>query len=530
MAQERLQKILARAGVASRRAAEALIAKGEVRINGRVVSELGARADALRDRVEVSGERIVVEKPAYYVLNKPREVVTTLKDPEGRPTIADLMKTIPERVFPVGRLDFHTSGVLLLTNDGDLGQALLHPRRAVPKTYVVKVKGHVGVRQLDALRQGVTLDDGHRTAPAHLFVVREERATTWLQISITEGKNRQIHRMLEAVGSYVMRLSRVAFAGLTTEGMRPGDYRPLTNRELMKLERDYKNPATKQKHELARIERHAQSGFQLDGDEKRLLAVVRAPRGPRRGNVSTRLAEAQAEREAEEAPKPFRGKRPLATRGDRGDGKQAPARFAPARGARGDRKEATSARFAPALGARGDRKEATSARLPPAREARGGRKGTTPGRFPPARDARDDRKQEMPGRFPPERDARGDRKQGTPRFPPARDARGDRKQETPARFPPARDARGDRKQGTPPRLPPAHDARGDRKQGTPRFPPARDARGDRKQATPARFPPAREAREDGEDRKHNARATPLARTPPARGPRGKKPPKKGRRT
>lgn len=293
MAQERLQKILAHAGVASRRAAEALIAKGEVRINGRVVTELGVRADASRDRVEVSGQRIVAEKPAYYVLNKPREVVTTLKDPEGRASIADLLKRVPERVYPVGRLDYHTSGVLLLTNDGELAQALLHPTRGVPKAYVVKVKGHVPLPKLEALRKGVVLDDGSRTGPAELFVVREEKNNTWLQITITEGKNRQIHRMCEAVNLRLMRLSRVAFAGITAEGLRPGDYRPLTARELMKLDRDYRNPAARQRSDEARKRRYEDAGFDFDE-----ATITRAPRGPRRANVSTHRAEAQAETQA----------------------------------------------------------------------------------------------------------------------------------------------------------------------------------------------------------------------------------------
>ena len=293
MARERLQKILAQAGVASRRAAEALIAKGDVRINGRIVTELGARADATRDRVEVKGERIVAQKPAYYVLNKPREVVTTLSDPEGRASIADLLKRIPERVFPVGRLDYHTSGVLLLTNDGELTQALLHPTRGVPKSYVVKVKGHVPIPKLEALRKGVVLDDGKPTKPAELFVVREEKNNSWLQITITEGRNRQIHRMCEAVNLRVMRLSRVAFAGVTAEGLRPGDYRELTNREVMKLDRDYRNPANRQRAEQARARRHADAGFDLDES-----SVVRAPRGPRRGNVSTLQAAEKEPREA----------------------------------------------------------------------------------------------------------------------------------------------------------------------------------------------------------------------------------------
>jgi 23S rRNA pseudouridine2605 synthase len=311
MAQERLQKILAQAGIASRRAAEALITQGEVRVNSRVVTELGVRADASRDRIEVNGVRIVAEKPVYYVLNKPREVVTTLKDPEGRPTIADLMKRIPERVFPVGRLDFHTSGVLLLTNDGELAQALLHPTRGVPKAYVVKVRGHVPLPKIEALRNGVVLDDGQKTKPAHLFIVREEKDNTWLQITITEGRNRQIHRMCEAMNLKVMRLSRVAFADVTTEGLRPGDYRELSQKELAKLDKDYRTPATRQRVDQARIRRYAAAGYDFSDIE-----ITRAPRGPRRGAASTLQADAkEAEEAARAKPAPSRGgKRPFGTR------------------------------------------------------------------------------------------------------------------------------------------------------------------------------------------------------------------------
>lgn len=152
---ERLQKVLARAGIASRRASEELIKAGRVRVNGRVVTELGTKVDPHKDRVEVDGKRLVAEKPVYYVVHKPREMVTTLDDPEGRATIADLLRRIPERVVPVGRLDYHTSGALLVTNDGDMIDALLRPRSGVPKVYAAKLQGHLDVEELDALRNGV---------------------------------------------------------------------------------------------------------------------------------------------------------------------------------------------------------------------------------------------------------------------------------------------------------------------------------------------------------------------------------------
>ena len=245
MSKERLQKVLARAGVASRRAAEELITEGRIRVNGRIVRELGTRVDH-RDKVELDGRRIVAEKPAYYVLNKPRATVTTLSDPEGRPTVQTLLRRVPERVFPVGRLDYHTSGALLLTNDGSLADALLRPRAKVPKVYVAKVQGHIAEEHLGALRQGVVLDDGYETRPTETFVLREEAGHTWLQLTLVEGKNRQIHRMLEALGYRVQRLSRTAFAEISTEGLRPGELRPLRQREIDRLEQKYlKGPATK---------------------------------------------------------------------------------------------------------------------------------------------------------------------------------------------------------------------------------------------------------------------------------------------
>jgi 23S rRNA pseudouridine2605 synthase len=240
---ERLQKVLARAGIASRRASEALIKAGRVRVNGRVVTELGTKVDPHKDRVEVDGKRLVAEKPVYYVLHKPREMVTTLDDPEGRATIADLLRRIPERVVPAGRLDYHTSGALLVTNDGDMVDALLRPRASVPKVYAVKLQGHLDVAELDALRNGVTLDDGYRTKKAEVFVLREERNHTWVQMTLTEGKNRQIHRMGDAIGHRVMRLARQSFAGISIEGLRPGEYRELKRDEVQQLKKKYLNPS-----------------------------------------------------------------------------------------------------------------------------------------------------------------------------------------------------------------------------------------------------------------------------------------------
>ncbi|MBI2392400.1 MAG: rRNA pseudouridine synthase [Deltaproteobacteria bacterium] len=243
MNEERLQKILARGGLASRRAAEQLIRDGHVRVNGRVVTELGSKADPRKDKIEVDGKRVVAEHPMYFVLHKPRGFVTTMADPEGRPTIRDLLRPhgISARVFPVGRLDFNTSGVLLLTNDGEFADGMLHPRRAVPKTYVVKVQGLMEPKDLDRWREGVQLEDG-RTLPAEAFVIRHETDKTWFQITIREGRNQQIRRMGDATGFRVMRLARVSFAGVTSDGVKPGDLRPLTYDELVELKKQYGVP------------------------------------------------------------------------------------------------------------------------------------------------------------------------------------------------------------------------------------------------------------------------------------------------
>ncbi|HZU81444.1 MAG TPA: pseudouridine synthase [Polyangiaceae bacterium] len=237
----RLQKVLARAGVASRRAAEQLIAAGRVRVDGRLVTELGTKVDPRADRVEVDGQRIAREAFVYIVLHKPRGTVSTMHDPQGRPTVRELFADAPARVYPVGRLDFNTSGVLLATNDGDFAEGLTHPRRSVPKTYVVKVQGALQPADLDAWRRGVRLDDGP-TRPARAKLLRHEGDKTWFELTITEGRNQQVRRMGEATGFRVMRLARTAFAGVRSEGMRPGEWRYLTTEELARLKKDYGVP------------------------------------------------------------------------------------------------------------------------------------------------------------------------------------------------------------------------------------------------------------------------------------------------
>jgi len=206
-----------------------------------VITELGTKVDPRTSRIEVDGERIVRESPTYVVLHKPRGVVSTMRDPEGRPTVRDLLADLPGRIYPVGRLDFNTSGVLLATNDGEFAEALLHPRRAVPKTYVVKVQGAMQPRDLDRWRRGVELDDG-KTLPAKVKLLRHEADKTWLELTITEGRNLQVRRMGEVTGFRVMRLARTSFAGIDAGDIAPGAWRYLTADEQRALKKEYGVP------------------------------------------------------------------------------------------------------------------------------------------------------------------------------------------------------------------------------------------------------------------------------------------------
>jgi 23S rRNA pseudouridine2605 synthase len=231
----RLQRFLAQAGVASRRHAEELITQGRVKVNGRVVTELGTKVDPAEDKVVLAGRRVRVEDLCYLLMNKPRGTVTTLSDPEGRPTVKELLpRNQTERVFPVGRLDFNTEGALLFTNDGDLMHALLHPSHKVAKVYHAKLRGKVPPERIERLRRGVPLPSG-RTQPAEAFVLGETETNTWIELLLTEGRTHQVKEMAEAIGHPVVKLMRVSFAGLTLEGLRPGQTRPLTTAEVEEL-------------------------------------------------------------------------------------------------------------------------------------------------------------------------------------------------------------------------------------------------------------------------------------------------------
>ncbi len=235
----RLQKFIASAGVASRRKAEELISSGVVTVNGQVVTELGTRVFPGRDRVTVRGEPVAAEDKVYFVLNKPDQVVCSAAgsvDERGRPTVLSLMHGIPQRLYPVGRLDYHSRGVVILTNDGELAAALTHPRHGVVKTYHVKFQGKLSADEEQLLREGVELDDGAITRPvAELFGFRETDANAWYQLGLTEGLNRQIRRMGDAIGHPVLKLIRVAIGDITADGLAEGEFRPLTNTEVGQL-------------------------------------------------------------------------------------------------------------------------------------------------------------------------------------------------------------------------------------------------------------------------------------------------------
>lgn len=238
--------------MASRRDAEELIRQGKVRVNGVIVRELGSQADESKDRIEVSGRRIVRRRPVYLVLNKPRQTVTTLSDPEGRRTVIDLLGGLPDKVFPVGRLDYNTTGLLLLTNDGELAQALSHPSSGALRVYQVKTQGRVAPDTLDQLRAGVTLDDG-LARPTEVRIAGVTARNTTLQLTLREGKNREVRRMLQAVGHRVGKLVRISFAGISIEGLPPGKWRHLTTRELARLKRDYLTPYRRRTRAGARL-------------------------------------------------------------------------------------------------------------------------------------------------------------------------------------------------------------------------------------------------------------------------------------
>ncbi|MDI6848639.1 MAG: pseudouridine synthase [Candidatus Saccharicenans sp.] len=231
----RLNKFLAQAGVASRREADRLIQDGRVKINGRVVTELGVKIDEFRDRIEVDHHPVKLpSEQIYLLLNKPAGYIVTLDDPQGRKTVMDLLPRLPVRVFPVGRLDAETEGLLLFTNDGELAHRLIHPRYEIKKLYEVRVKGFVEDKDLDRLQKGVFID-GRKSAPARARIIYRNREKSLISLEIHEGRKHEVRKMLSALGFEVKKLRRVSFAGITVKGLRRGFWRRLKPEEVARL-------------------------------------------------------------------------------------------------------------------------------------------------------------------------------------------------------------------------------------------------------------------------------------------------------
>ncbi len=243
MAEERLQKIIAAAGIASRRKAEEMIVAGEVAVNGKVVKELGVKADPERDHIKVRGRLINAklkhQEKIYILLNKPLGVLTSRSDPKNRPLVVDLVGPYRDKVHPVGRLDFNTEGLLLLTNDGDFTNLITGAKQA-PKVYEVKVKGKPSEYQIAMLERGVTID-GKRTAPAVIRLIEESETNAWYRITLHEGRNQQIRKMFDHIGHSVIKLRRVAIGFLKNERLKPGEFRFLREAEVKRFFRLGKN-------------------------------------------------------------------------------------------------------------------------------------------------------------------------------------------------------------------------------------------------------------------------------------------------
>jgi 23S rRNA pseudouridine2605 synthase len=235
--EERLQKILSQAGIASRRAAEKMISAGRVSVNGVIVRTQGSKADIRHDEIRVDDKLISVDsEKIYIVLNKPKGYITTLKDPEGRPIVTDLLKGIDVRVFPVGRLDYDSEGILFLTNDGNFAQRLQHPRYEIEKTYRVKIEGHLRTNEAQMLEKGINLPDG-RFAPLRVAIEKVNPQSTWLTLIIHEGRNRVIRRAFETMGHFVSRLIRVSFGDIALGSLAEGAWRNLRPKEVERLMR-----------------------------------------------------------------------------------------------------------------------------------------------------------------------------------------------------------------------------------------------------------------------------------------------------
>ena len=235
--EKRIHKILSEMGIASRRKAEDIIKEGRVTVSGRVAT-IGMKADPAKEHIKLDGKLLTKREPRVYMMfHKPRNVVTSLHDPQGRPSVKDFLKGVKYRVFPVGRLDFDSEGMLFITNDGDFAQAVLHPSKKISKTYLVKVKGVLEEEEIAKLRKGIKLKE-RMTAPAMVKKTRKTEQNSWLEITIHEGKKRQIRRMLDIIGHPVLKLKRVRIDGIELGGLAPGALRYLTSEEITRVKRE----------------------------------------------------------------------------------------------------------------------------------------------------------------------------------------------------------------------------------------------------------------------------------------------------
>ncbi len=237
--EQRLQKLIAEAGIASRRHAEELIAAGEVTVNGKVITEPGTKADAGKDHIKVKGKLInpllAKREKVYVLLNKPKGYLSSVSDPDGRPLVTELLPASLGRIYPVGRLDFNTEGLLLLTNDGEFTNFITSARNRVEKIYEAKVKGLPPEGSLQRIRRGITLDDGTKTAPAKITKVNETASNAWFEVVLHQGKNQQIRRMFDSIGHSVVKLKRVRIGFLYDERLRPGEWRRLLPSEVQRF-------------------------------------------------------------------------------------------------------------------------------------------------------------------------------------------------------------------------------------------------------------------------------------------------------
>ena len=242
--QQRLQKLIAAAGITSRRHAEELIRTGQVTVNGRVITELGTKADPERDHIKVKGRLINLQLSQhvdiYVLLNKPKGYLTSMSDPEGRPLVVDLIPASLGRLHPVGRLDFNTEGLLLLTNDGEFTNLVTSARNQIPKVYKAKVQGTPSDRAIDRLRRGVLIGEHERTAPAEIRKLRESESNSWFEVVLHEGRNQQVRRMFDAIGHSVVRLSRTRIGNLEDKHLRVGEWRKLTATEVKQFKKPKK--------------------------------------------------------------------------------------------------------------------------------------------------------------------------------------------------------------------------------------------------------------------------------------------------